>query len=296
MMRSSVVELLYHFHYLVPLGVVAVLAYDMTALILWSAAERSLSTLKYPIVTVLEPPIVDVVQQLGWGSVIDDVPTAILVPALLFQLGVISMVVYVIFCSLRHMIQVERFDIWQILRRSWNRRENRRSRAFRNTYFFMTAGVNILLLMAFLALIHYMHEMSVVIAGLMVLLVVTLIVAPYVLVAVPSAVIERQGIVGSLRRGVQLAAGNRLRLTWFTGLSSAVVFLLPFVVVHFATRASGWTVSLPLSNTAEIIVGYVVAWMLSGIQLSLGCVFGMTAYLELRRIEDRVGTQNRRVT
>ena len=282
MIRRSLEEFLHHLHYLVPLSVAVVLFYEMTTVLVWSAARQWLGTSNSPVIAILEPPTVGVVRQLGWCSMIDNLPVPILVPAVLFLLGAISTIVYVVFVVVHRMLRIEDFDICRILGKRWSRRGSRRSRVFRNTYFFMTSGVNILFLIMFLALFCYMQETGVAIA-----VVVTLTIAPYVLVAVPTAVIERRGTIRSLGRSVQLASGNRLSLTVFTVFSSAVVFLLPLVVVYVATRVSWSNVFLAPDGSSEIIVGYIAEAMLAGLQMALSCVFAMTAYLELRRIEDR---------
>lgn len=127
-----------------------------------------------------------------------------------------------------------------------------------------------------------------ILGGSLLLVIPGLMVACAYYVALPVAVIERPGVVASLRRSAELTRGRRwwiLALMMVSGaISGVVVTLVELAVID---RIGAGFDAIVVADDWFLYVSIQVAnWVLSG---ALGAVLGATAYVGLRNTRDGVG-------
>ena len=274
--RSAVAFLDYPHHFL-SLGLITVVSYELLTVLLWTVLSAWM-----PAWYRLE--IVEFVSRLGWYSAIEDIADLAKFPISLFLLAMISSTAYsTLFIAHQVTVGVEH-KLLSVLRKSWRSQRRTRGRVFRNTYFILTAGVNLLFLFSVLTLFRYVSNPEIAFAASVALFVAAVLIAPYLVVAVAAAVTERVGVIGSILSALRVASGNRLRLTWFAIFSSIVIFILPWVT-RMLGGGIGSGLPITLGETAACVFDYVVSLLVASVQVSLSLIMWMTAYLELRGIE-----------
>ena len=119
--------------------------------------------------------------------------------------------------------------------------------------------------------------------GLVLLIVPSLIVATFLWVVIPIAVLERQGLFASIVRSVRLTKGNRWRVFAIV-LFAAVFFLVIFfvlIIVMGTTARSGFMV-LPGAVTVFIVVFAILSWLVGTYFTIFVSVLMTTTYHDLR--------------
>ena len=94
-------------------------------------------------------------------------------------------------------------------------------------------------------------------------------------VAIPVAVIERPGVVDSLRRSAQLTKGNRWTLSWILGLIGLLQVLVGFI--SEVIPSMGLAIDVPVDIAIQAFFAALFA-VVSGV-----------AYLNLRYVKEGVG-------
>jgi hypothetical protein len=116
-------------------------------------------------------------------------------------------------------------------------------------------------------------------AGLMLLIVPGIIVYLALIVAVPVLIVERRGIVGALRRSVELTRGSKGQILLIVLIELAVIVVLAVAAIPFVNLDAEWYDPF---TTAEAIVN---ALTVSASTL-VSSVLIASLYLELRTVKE----------
>lgn len=102
-------------------------------------------------------------------------------------------------------------------------------------------------------------------------------------VAVPVAVVENEGVLGSLSRSMELTKGRRLAI-----LGISVILWIITTVVTMAYAVVAWRVYTGLEQGASVIVGAILTGCVLALGLGLAAVAMATGYCLLR--QEKEGT------
>ncbi len=110
-------------------------------------------------------------------------------------------------------------------------------------------------------------------------------------VAVPVAVVEKPGVIGSLKRSADLTKGARMKI--FGLMLIYILFSFVVGIISLLFLAGGFNMTSLMQNSMQMMTGgislyLVVSQILGALVFAFICVVIAVCYAELRRLKDGV--------